>query len=185
MQIKFLLYMVLLTTALILGSCSDDAPNQKIVSRINNYELTLDEFQNQLAQELELDEDFKLTNATRMQFLEELIRKELLIQEAKRQKLDQQKQFIGTIERYWESTLIRNLIDLKSEEIHNKVVVSEEEIQFRYETMKKKNPSLPAFDLMRKELEQKIKEEKKSGLLQKWLTGLRESADIKIDSSLL
>jgi hypothetical protein len=176
---------MVLLMALTLSGCSDDAPNQKIVSRINNYELTLDEFQNQLAQELELDEAFKLTNETRMRFLEELIRKELLIQEAKKQKLDQQKKFIKTIERYWESTLIRNLIDLKSEEIHNKVVVSEEEIQSRYETIKKENPSLPAFDLLRNELGEKIKEEKKSGLLQEWVNGLRERADIQIDPSLL
>ena len=115
-----------------------------------------------------------------MQFLEELIRKELLIQEAKKQKLDQQKKFIQTIERYWESTLIRNLIDLKSEEIHNKVVVSEEEIQIRYEKMKLENPSLPAFDHLRQEIEKKIKEEKQSALLQEWITGLREHADITI-----
>jgi hypothetical protein len=170
---------------LMLSCCSNDAPDKKVISRINDFELTLDEFQNQLAMELELDEDFKLTHETRKQFLEEIIRKELLIQEAKRKKLDQQKKFIQTIEQYWESTLIRNLIDLKSEEINKKVVVSEEEIKLHYDQMKNQNPSIPDFQQLHNQIEKKAKEEKRTRLLKEWMDNLRENASIEIFPSML
>jgi hypothetical protein len=170
---------------LMLSCCSDGTPDKKIVSRINDYELTLDEFQNQLAMELELDEDFKLTNETRKQFLEEIIRKELLIQEAKREKLDQQKKFIQTIERYWESTLIRNVIDLKSEEINKKVAVSQEEIKLHYDKMKNQNPALQDLHQIYNQIEKKVKEEKRIRLLKEWMDNLRKNASIEIFPSML
>jgi hypothetical protein len=176
---------IILVLTLFAGCTEDNSPDQKIISRINDYQLTQDEFQIQLARELELDEDFKLTAETRRQFLEELIRKELLIQEAKRRKLDQKKQFIQTIERYWESTLIRNLLDMKSREISSKVVVSEEEIAARFAQMKQKTPGLPPLEQVHKQIEMKIREEKKSALLKEWVSGLRDQADVRIDLSLL
>lgn len=171
--------------SLMLSCCSESAPDKQIISRINDYELTLDEFQYLLAQELELDEDFKLTHETRKRFLEEIIQKELLIQEAKRAKLDQQKKFMQAIERYWESTLIRNLIDLKSEEINKKVVVSEEEIKLQYDKMKKQTPSLPDFQKFHNQIEKKVKEEKRIRLLKEWMDNLRENASIEIFPSML
>lgn len=176
---------IILVLALFAGCTENNTPDQKIISRINDYQLTQDEFQIQLARELELDEDFKLTAETRRQFLEELIRKELLIQEAKRRKLDQKKQFIQTIERYWESTLIRNLLDMKSREISSRVVVSEEEIAARFAQMKQKTPGLPPLEQVHKQIEMKIREEKKSALLKEWVSGLRDQADVRIDLSLL
>ena len=184
MNPKWLLAAFILFFTLFAG-CSDEAADQKIISRINDYQLTQEEFQTQLALELELDEDFKLTAETRRQFLEELIRKELLIQEAKRRKLDQEKRFIRTIERYWESTLIRNLLDIKSQEISRKVVVSQEEIADRYAQMRQRVPHPPPLEQIRKEIEMKIKEEKKSALLKEWISGLRAQAHIQIDPSLL
>jgi hypothetical protein len=184
MKIKILLPLFSLVFLMI--SCSsDNATDKKIVSRINDYELTLDEFQLQLALELELDEAFKLTNETRKQFLEEIIQKELLIQEAKRKKLDQQKEFMQTIERYWESTLIRNLIDLKSEEINKKVVVSQEEIKLHYDQMKNQNPALPDFRQLQNQIEKKIKEEKRTRLLKEWMDNLRKNSSIEIFPSLI
>jgi hypothetical protein len=91
---------------------------------INDYHLTLDEFQDQLAAELKLEKDFKLTEEAKREFLEGLIRKELLIQEAKRLKLDRKEKFVRAIERYWESTLIRDIMDLKGKEIAKKIFVS-------------------------------------------------------------
>ena len=118
---KSLLYSLLFFLSLSLFCCSrEKAEEGKILSRINDYNLTLDEFQYQLAAELELDKDFKLTNEAKKEFLEQLIRKELLIQEAKKLKLDRKDKFVRAIERYWESTLIRDLMDLKCQEIAKK-----------------------------------------------------------------
>lgn len=116
------LYVLVLFVSLSLFCCSQEKPvESKILARINDYNLTLDEFHHQLAAELEFDKDFKLTEEAKQEFLEELIVKELLIQEAKRLKLDRKDKFIRTIERYWESTLIKGLMDLKSKEIQKDI----------------------------------------------------------------
>jgi hypothetical protein len=183
---KYLLFPFILgfISAIILA-CSDGPTDRKILSRINSYELTLDEFEEQLAAEPEIDPSFKLTDETKKYFLEELIRKELLIQEAKSRKLDQQKKFIRAIEKYWELTLIRDLIEQKSREISSKIYVSEEETIERYHNMKQENPELADFKAMESEIKAVLKEKKKSLLLQQWISGLREKATVKIYPSAL
>ena len=166
--------------------CSQEKPEEtEIVSRINDYNLTLDEFQCQLAAELELDKDFKLTEQAKRDFLEELIRKELLIQEAKKLKLDRKDKFVRTIERYWESTLIRDIIDLKSKKIEKKTYVSREEIEMRYKEMKKSDEKLPSLKEIEEQIGKELKEKKKTRMLEEWISDLRKNARIEIHEELL
>jgi len=180
-----LFYFIFCFLTVITSSCSNDSTQQKLLSRINNYELTLDEFQEQLTVELEINDTFKLTTETKRKFLEELIQKELLIQEAKILKLDQQKKFIRAIEKYWELTLIRDLIDIKNREISKKITISEEEAREHYQKMKKENPDLADFKAMASEIKKKLKENKKSILLHEWIVSLREKANVEIYPSQL
>ena len=176
----------LLFLSLILFCCSQDkAEKSKIVCRINDYILTLDDFEYQLAAELEFDEDFKLTEEAKREFLEELIRKELLIQEAKKLELDRKDEFVRAIERYWESTLIRDLIDLKSKEINKKTYVSQEEIETRYKEMKASEEKLPPLKEIQEEISKELREEKKSDMLKEWIDDLRKNAKVEIVEELL
>ncbi len=167
-------------------SCSqDNEKEQKILCRINNYPLLLEDFQQQLAMEVEMNNEFKLTRKARKDFLEGLIKKELLIQAAKRQHLDREEKFIKAIERYWESTLIRDLMDKKGKEINSRIFVTEEEIQTRYEKMKTRDPSLPPITDMEIAIASMLKEEKKTRMLDEWLNHLKSNAKIEIDERLL
>ncbi len=166
--------------------CSkEDEKRAKILSRINDYSLTLDEFEGQLAAELELDKNFKLTKQAKKEFLDELIFKELLIQEARKLKLDRKDKFTRAIERYWESSLIRNLIDLKSQEIDKKVSVTQEEISDYYNEKKRKDQETPPLASIKDKVRHDLKEKKKSRMLKEWTDGLRENAEIEIDQNLL
>ena len=179
-------YSLLLLMPVLLLCCSQEkAEDKKILAGINDYKLPLNEYQHHLAAELELDEDFKLTKQAKISFLEEIIRKELIIQEAKRLQLDERDQFIRTIERYWESTLIRDLMELKGKEISRTILVSQEEVSARYEEMKKTDERLPPQPEIEKEILRALKEEKKTRLLKRWITDLRKNAEIKIDLELL
>jgi hypothetical protein len=166
--------------------CSrQDTGDAKTLVRINDYNLFLDEFQHELAQELELDSDFKLTEEAKKEFLEGLIKKQILIQEAKRLKLDTKEDFVRVIQRYWESTLIRNLLDLKGQEISKAIYVSEDEIQKRYEEKVKSGESLAPLTTVREEVRQQLLEEKKTGMLEGWVGELRKKATIQISEDLL
>ena len=183
---RTLSFLLLLASLLYLPGCAqEETEDGQRLAKINDFSLTLDEFHAQLAAELEMNEDFKVTEAAKNQFLEGLIRKELLIQEAKRRKLDREEKFIKAIERYWESTLIRDLMEAKGKEIEKKTIVSQEEIESRYREMKKSNPELPPFEEMQDVLAEKILERKKQKSLEKWINELRDKANIQINLDLL
>ena len=169
----------------LLCCAQEKAEEQKILCRINGYGLPLAEFQTQLAEELEMDQDFKLTQQAKQQFLESLIRKELLIQEAKKRKLDRKEKFIRAIERYWESTLIRDLMDLKCEEINKRISISEEEIDARYREMKSMDDSLPNREKIVDRIRKALTEEKRTAALEQWINDLRKDATIEIKQDLL
>lgn len=183
---KGLIFPFMLVLCFSLFCCAKEKTEKKeILAKINDYELTLKDFESQLVDELEMDQDFKLTREARKEFLDQLIRKELLIQEAKRLKLDRRKNFVRTIERYWESTLIRDLMGLKGKEITKRTIVSQEEIESRYKKMKKSDPDLASFKNMQKKVAGQIIEEKKRKRLVAWINALRKDAGIEIDQELL
>jgi hypothetical protein len=117
--------------------------------------------------------------------MEGLIRKELLIQEAKKLNLDRKEKFIKTIERYWESTLIRDLMDLKCEEINKRIYVSEEEIEARYQEIKEMEDRVSPLSEIRDQVREALKEEKKTRLLEEWINDLRKKASVEINEDLL
>lgn len=179
------LLILLLIIYLFCGCSSENEGQGEVLARINNYKLSLDDFQRQLAEEIELDQEFKITREAKEKFLDDIIKKELLIQEAKKYQLDQKENFIRTIERYWESTLIRNLMDIKGREIEKLITVSQEEIEDYYTKMKQTRSNLPPLKEMQESLTQMIKEDKKTRRLETWINNLREKADVVSNLELL
>jgi peptidyl-prolyl cis-trans isomerase C len=166
--------------------CSQEsAEESQRLARINDYSLTLDEFKYQLAAEQDLDRDLSLTHEAKKELLDGLITKELLIQEAKKLKLDRKDKFIRAMERYWESTLIRDLMDLKLKEIEKKAYVSEADIDSEYKEMKESDETLPPLQEMRDRIMKEIKRKKSSRMLEEWIKDLRKKAKIEINQDLL
>ena len=183
---KSIYWLLLIILSSFLFCCSQDkVEDNKILAKINDYDLTLDEFQTQLAQEARFDKDFKVTKEAKKTFLDQLITKEILIQEAKRRNLDRKEKFIRAIERYWESTLIRDLMEMEQQKIEKRTVVSEEEIKMRYNEMKKSDTNLPQLDLIRQQISNKIMEDKRQRLLEEWSNQLKKRAKIEINEELL
>ena len=179
-------YAIIIFLSLHLFSCSQEkAEEGKILARINDYNLTLEEFQYQLAAELRLDKDFKLTKEAKKGILEELIIKELLIQDAKKLNLDRKEKFVRAIELYWESTLIRDLMEIKCKEITQRTCISQEEIEEYYKEMKKSGKKLPPLQELKEKITKECKEKKKTGMLKECINDLRENAKIEINQGLL
>jgi uncharacterized protein YdiU (UPF0061 family) len=169
-----------------LFSCSNDRPeDREILAKINDFYLTLNEFQYKLSDELEMERDFKLTKEARDEFLNDIIRKELLIQEAKKMELDKEEKFMRTIESYWEATLIRDLMEKKGMEISETIIVSQDEINNYYNSLKKTRPDLPPLESMEEAIIKDLKERKKTEKLREWIDSLQKNADIDINKELL
>ena len=165
--------------------CSSGGPGDSVtLARINDYDLSLEEFQRQLSDEISLDAEFKVDETVRGEFLEQIIRKELLIQEAVKLKLDRKEEFIRAIERYWEATLIRNLMDAKTREIGSKAIVTQEDIKAHYEKLSKE-AALPPFTDMEEVFRGELQDKKKTEMIGQWISDLRKNAKVEIDKELL
>jgi hypothetical protein len=179
----------LLASSLILvgffGCTRESGEKSEVLARINDFNLTLPEFQRQLASEVEMDKDFKVTRDAKKAFLKQLIRKEILIQEARRLKLDTKEEFRRAIERYWESTLIKDLIELKAKDIAGKTYISEEEIAARYKALRAADRTIRPLKDMREEIVKRLKDKKKTELLEAWISNLRKKAHIEVNEKLL
>ena len=181
-----MIYWSFIALCISIFSCTQEALEEKEkLAQINDYVLTFDEFQVQIAKELNLDKEFKLTKKAKKDFLDQLITKEILIQEAKKRKLDRKEKFIRAIERYWESTLIRDLMVMEGQVIDKRTVVSQEEIEMRYEEMKKIDENQPPLESIIEEISKKIIEDKKSKKLEEWVKQLEKKATIEINGKLL
>ncbi len=185
MRTKYVFW-IIFGLCLAIVSCAREETNEKqALVKINDFVLTLDEFQVQLAEEMKLDRDFKLTQEAKKDFLDQLIVKEVLIQEAKKRNLDRREKFIRAIERYWESTLIRDLMVIEGQKIEKRTVVSQEEIEMRYKKMKELDENQPPLESIRESIAEKIMADKKNKMLEEWVNQLKQKATIEINQKLL
>lgn len=167
-------------------ACSNgEQKESKTLAKINNFDLSCREFEVQLARELNFEADIKLTREVKEAFLEQLIQESLLVQEAKRLKLDREEKFMKTIERYWKSTLIRDLLELKGKEINQRILVPQEEIEAYYKKIKEEGGTAPPLSEIQDIIVKELKETKKCQRLKEWIADLNRKANIRINQELL
>ncbi len=171
---------------LLLGlvACSPDnsVDTKDVAIKVNNAVVSTKEFNEQIKAAVYYDPEMSLSDENRKRYIEYLISKELMIQEAMRLKLDRNKNFIKTIETYWEATLIRKLLDSKTAELKTKILVSEEEMKAYYAANKDEfgEPYEEFKETIKSILESQHLEER----LDAWTLSLRDSADITINQTL-
>ncbi|OGR24474.1 MAG: hypothetical protein A2277_08000 [Desulfobacterales bacterium RIFOXYA12_FULL_46_15] len=174
----------ILVLLLVFGTgCSPDTPpeTKDIVLKINDSTITLPEFNEMLRFSANADPELEITKESRNDFIQYLIRRQMMIQEAARLKLDREKEFVMTIQTYWESTLIRNLMDLKTRELKQHVLVTDDEISGYFEENKER------FNTLTEDVKEQIRtvlaSKKVEDKLEQWALDLQKKADIHIDTS--
>jgi len=106
---------IFLLTLVLLFGCTKTAPKQKqILAKINNYEITLNEFKEEFRESSYSQDN---TPESRKEFLKSLIGRKLILQDAQVIGLDKQKDFLKMIERFWEQSLLKLALERKSQEI--------------------------------------------------------------------
>ncbi|MCP4671683.1 MAG: hypothetical protein GY857_10290 [Desulfobacula sp.] len=187
-KLNIIILLFSLTACFSMFACSSDSNLNKddiLAAKINDYHLTKNAFNEQFSQEMEYQHQYKATAHAKQEFLDILIKNELLIQEAKKQGLDKKKDFISAIERHWKSTLIKHLMEIKHGEILKNVMVSDKGIKARYDTLKSNNATIPPLDEIEKEIADELLGEKRTKAIEKWETQLYEQARITINSDFI
>ena len=108
---------------------------QEVAVSINDYKITRGEFEREFKNSV-----YGLTNTaeSRQNFLNTLIDRQLLLQYAQKEGFDKERAFLDTIERFWEQSLLKIVLDKKMLEIASKNLATGWEIQ-RAEDAKQMN----------------------------------------------
>ena len=121
---------VILAFLLAAGACSDKPQDpSKALAVINGKEITVGEFDLRWSQMPDFARKSYASPEGRKKFLEELITRELLLQEAKKRGFDRDRTLVERVERFKERSILDNLM---KEEVDSRVTVAQEEIKNFY-----------------------------------------------------
>lgn len=249
------LVMLVCACLLALASCGRESKGEKKLASVNGAPIYESDFRRELELRARRDSSAPLALGEMEARLNTIIDKKLLIGEAVKAGMSEDKRFVETIKVFWEQTLLRTLIDAKTKEWALKLSVTEAEINAYYgkmpfrlmlltasgATKEKANAALlrmppsattgpvlvedvniyspfyAAFDLnagetgyyqdgpayvavkilkkeelqtpqlsaVREKISASLFEQKKEHALAQWITALRQSAKITVDSEML
>jgi len=143
--VKKLIWLMLVALAVsCLQGCSRGKPGKEVIATIGSYSLYRSDFMS----ELSLYPAEYRDKVTKEQILDGIIQKKILLLEAQRRGLDRDPQFMNMVERFWEQSLLRSLLDVKSEEVLSSIpetdkdrnLKASEEIRSWIEGLKVKTP---------------------------------------------
>lgn len=175
-------YLLFLLALIFIVSCGRVAKEKIALVKINNYEISKEEF----------EDEFKASSfgrigslASRKEFLDNLINRKLILQDAQRRGLGQDKGFLKMIERFWEQSLLKLALDKKSKEIAGSALVSDKTIEEGYQKMLRDGKTDKSYDQMYQQIKWEITKLKETKAMNDWVAWLRKKAEIKINDALL
>jgi hypothetical protein len=142
--------------------------------------MSAEEFQEQFD-----NSDYPANKEGKEKFLKDLISRKLLLQEAEQMGLDKEPEFLKEVERFWEKTLLKNIIYRKSKELSGEVSVYEDEIRAQYEKMIKEGLAEGTYEEMYDRIKWQLLREKQAAAFNEWLKDLRKNSEIEVNRQLL
>lgn len=150
--------------------------------KINNFQMSAQEF----------EQEFKEAPASLLgpenqkeKFLENLVSRKLILQEAERLGMNREKDFLKAIERFYEQSLLKLVVDKKSNEFASKTQVNDREIETYYNEMKERGLVEKPLPEVYKEIRWQLLRQKQARAFEIWVEGLRQKARIEINKKAL
>lgn len=144
--------MLIAASVLSLFGCAEERSKKVVIATIGDYFLYEEDF----LSELSLYPPEYRNKIPKDQLLNDIIEKKVLLLEAQRQGLDRNPEFMKMVERFWEQSLLRSLLNKKSEEILS---------------------SMPQTE--------KDRNQKASGMIKSWIVDLERKTNIDINREAL
>lgn len=175
--------LIILVSVLFVLGCSSKAQTKKVIlAKVNNYEITKEEFEQEFKNSPYGRVD---TLESKKEFLQNLINRKLILQDAEAKGLDKEEGFLKMIERFWEQSLLKLALDKKTKEIAGAAFVSDKTVEEAYQNMYKDGKTDKTYDQMYNQIKWEITKLKEAQMLNNWMSGLRNKAEIKVNESLL
>lgn len=174
-------YFILLLALFVVG-CQGKPKDKIVLAKINNYEITLDQFKDEFRDSPYAGGE---TLESKKDFLNNLINRKLILQDAQDKGLDKDNSFLKMIERFWEQSLLKLAVDKKTKEVAGSVMVSDREIEEAYNNMPQEAKAANPYDSMYQQIKWQLTRDKESQLLNEWIAQLHKKSEIKVDYGLL
>ncbi|MDD5166301.1 MAG: SurA N-terminal domain-containing protein [Candidatus Omnitrophica bacterium] len=175
-------YLFLLVLSVFIFGCGEPAKKGDTLARINDYRITKEEFENDFKDSIFGKDD---TLESRKAFLNNLINRKLILQDAGRRGLDKDKNFLKMIERFWEQSLLKLTLDNKAKELSGSAFVSDKMIEDTYKGMVKAGKTDKTYDQMYQQVKWEITKREESKGMNDWISDLRKNSCIEINGDLL
>ena len=164
-----------------LGCSARQADDAKAIS-INGHQIGANEFKELFLEARESIGDNALDPQV---FLDSLINRKLLLQEAEREGLDKQKKFLKTIQRFWEQSLLKLVVDNKVTEASKSITVTDKEVKDYYDQFVKENPEAKPFNEAAPIIHAQMLKQKQAEVITAWIEGLRKKSQVRVDKKAL
>lgn len=174
--------LIILFSAFSVAGCGRPAPKEHVLARVNNYEITREEFEREFIRSPYAKND---TPQSREKFLERLVNVKLILQDAQAQGLDKDPDFLRMVERFWEQSLLKLTVDKKAKEIARAVSVSDRAVEEIYQKLSKEGKIDKPYDKVYPQIKWEVRRLEEARLMEKWFADLNRNADITINKELL
>ena len=166
----------------VIGCSRVPKENKQTLAKINNYEVTLEEFEEEFKESAHGRND---TLESRKEFLNNLINRKLILQDAQARGLGKDKDFLKMIERFWEQSLLKLTLDKKSKEIAGSTFVGDKIIEETYQKMVMEGKTNKTYEQMYQQIRWEIARRRESQLMGEWIDDLRKKARLRVNYDLL
>ncbi len=182
---KNFLIIILIASIFVAAGCAKKEERKEIVAQINDYYMSIEDFNQDLrALTIYRPQSIK-TMEDKMEILNDLVEKEILLQVAQTLNLDKDKKFIRAIENYWKQSLLVLLIQKKAKEISDSIHIYDDEVMDYYKQLKLRNPEMKLLPDIKRDIKRSLRRERETEMMQKWLDDLKEKSYIKINEEVL
>ena len=172
-------YVFLIAMLILVIGCGQQ---KKEPLQINSYGISKDEFNAEFK-----NSAYGRTNTleSRKEFLDNLIDRKLILQDAQANGLDKDPAFLKMIERFWEQSLLKLAVDAKSKEIAASVLVSDTDVEARYNQLQQEGKAERPYEQMYRQIKWDLTKDKETKAMNDWIFQLRTKAQIRIDEQLV
>ena len=159
--------------------CTKPPAPQEVVVKINDRVVAVDEFEDGFMQSAYALRADKIE--ARKDYLDNLINQKLIVQYAVAKGFDKQKDFLRSVERFWEQSLMTVALGVKTKEINGTMRVHDDNIHRLYEQMVREGVTTKGYEEMYPQIKWQAERQIESQLLNDWLDKRRKDAQIEIN----
>lgn len=150
--------------------------------KINNYTITMQEFNDEFKASAYAKNN---TLESKKEFLSMLIQRKLVLQDAQARGLDKDKEFLKSIERFWEQSLLKQVLDKKSQEINGSLSIPDSAVEAIYNKLKSEGKADKPYAQMYSQIKWSLTRLQESQAINRWVVSLYKKANIKINGVLI